>query len=59
VDVLFAQAVEADKTRLLVLEDCDELLSVDAKLRAGQGLARLLNLQPRIGFERQTLMPNA
>ena len=44
VDVLFDQAVEADKTRLLVLEDCDELLSVDAKLRAGQGLARLLNL---------------
>lgn len=31
-------------TRLLVLEDCDELLSADAKERAGQGLARLLNL---------------
>jgi hypothetical protein len=27
-----------------VLEDCDELLSADAKERAGQGLARLLNL---------------
>ena len=31
-------------TRFLVLEDCDELLSADAKERAGQGLARLLNL---------------
>jgi hypothetical protein len=44
VDVLFDEESEDDKTRLLVLEDCDELLSVDAKLRAGQGLARLLNL---------------
>jgi SpoVK/Ycf46/Vps4 family AAA+-type ATPase len=33
-----------DRIRLLVLEDCDELLSADAKDRAGQGLARLLNL---------------
>jgi ATP-dependent 26S proteasome regulatory subunit len=32
------------KSRVLVLEDCDELLSADAKERAGQGLARLLNL---------------
>ena len=32
------------KARLLVLEDCDELLSADAKERTGQGLARLLNL---------------
>jgi hypothetical protein len=44
VDVLFDQESEDHKTRLLVLEDCDELLSLDAKLRAGQGLARLLNL---------------
>lgn len=36
--------VEAARTRLLVLEDCDELLSSDAKYRSGQGLARLLNL---------------
>ena len=36
--------VEDDRIRLLVLEDCDELLSADAKDRAGQGLARLLNL---------------
>jgi len=35
---------DARRTRLLVLEDCDELLSADAKHRAGQGLARLLNL---------------
>lgn len=30
--------------RLLVLEDCDELLRADAKAGAGQALARLLNL---------------
>jgi hypothetical protein len=30
--------------RLLVLEDCDELLQADAKRRTGQALARLLNL---------------
>jgi hypothetical protein len=35
---------ESRRTRLLVMEDCDELLSADAKDRAGQGLARLLNL---------------
>jgi ATPase family associated with various cellular activities (AAA)/Domain of unknown function (DUF5925) len=33
-----------ERIRVLVLEDCDELLSADAKDRAGQGLARLLNL---------------
>ena len=36
--------VGAGGFRLLVLEDCDELLSADAKDRSGQGLARLLNL---------------
>lgn len=30
--------------RLLVLEDCDELVRADAKLQSGQALARLLNL---------------
>ena len=29
--------------RLLILEDCDELIRADAKDRAGQALARLLN----------------
>lgn len=32
------------KWRLLVLEDCDELIRAEAKLSAGQGLSRLLNL---------------
>jgi hypothetical protein len=32
------------RARLLVLEDCDELISSTAKERSGQGLARLLNL---------------
>jgi ATPase family associated with various cellular activities (AAA)/Domain of unknown function (DUF5925) len=46
VNVLFNEDDEGQRgaTRLLVLEDCDELLSADAKERAGQGLARLLNL---------------
>ncbi len=33
----------ADRWRMLVLEDTGELLGVDAKERAGQGLSRLLN----------------
>lgn len=36
---------DSDKRwRLLVLEDCDELIRVDAKQGTGQSLARLLNL---------------
>jgi hypothetical protein len=35
---------EAPRWRLLVLEDTGELLTADAKERAGQGLSRLLNL---------------
>ncbi|GAA3022173.1 DUF5925 domain-containing protein [Streptosporangium longisporum] len=34
----------ADRWRLLVLEDCDELIRSGAKDAAGQGLSRLLNL---------------
>jgi energy-coupling factor transporter ATP-binding protein EcfA2 len=45
IEVLFDDEGEANtSTRVLVLEDCDELLSADAKDRSGQGLARLLNL---------------
>ncbi|HXA74757.1 MAG TPA: ATP-binding protein [Acidimicrobiales bacterium] len=32
------------RSRLLILEDCDELIASSAKQRSGQGLARLLNL---------------
>ena len=32
------------RSRLLILEDCDELIATSAKQRSGQGLARLLNL---------------
>ncbi len=32
------------KSRMLILEDCDELVAASAKERSGQGLARLLNL---------------
>ena len=35
---------DRDKWRLLLLEDCDELIRADAKPNAGQSLARLLNL---------------
>lgn len=35
---------DEDRWRLLVLEDCDELIRADAKAGAGQALARLLNL---------------
>jgi energy-coupling factor transporter ATP-binding protein EcfA2 len=38
------EELTSGRTRMLVLEDCDELLSADAKHRSGQGLARLLNL---------------
>ena len=34
----------AGKSRMLILEDCDELVAASAKERSGQGLARLLNL---------------
>lgn len=36
--------IKDDKWRLLLLEDCDELISASAKSATGQGLARLLNL---------------
>ncbi|MGN9839984.1 DUF5925 domain-containing protein [Nonomuraea sp. H19] len=35
---------DTQRWRLLVLEDCDELISAGAKAQAGQGLSRLLNL---------------
>jgi hypothetical protein len=35
---------EGGRCRLLILEDCDELIASSAKQRSGQGLARLLNL---------------
>lgn len=45
---LMSAATEVDgerrRWRLLVLEDCDELIRAEAKASAGQGLSRLLNL---------------
>jgi Domain of unknown function (DUF5925)/ATPase family associated with various cellular activities (AAA) len=38
------EGCNAAKSRLLILEDCDELIAASAKERSGQGLARLLNL---------------
>jgi hypothetical protein len=42
--VLGDDDVDASKWRMLVLEDCDELIRADAKRGTGQALARLLNL---------------
>lgn len=42
-DVL-ADGEEDERWRLLVLEDCDELIRADAKSGTGQSLARLLNV---------------
>jgi hypothetical protein len=43
-DVVLHEPADADKWRLLVLEDTGELLAADAKERTGQGLSRLLNV---------------
>ena len=42
--VLGDDDVDTSKWRMLVLEDCDELIRADAKAGTGQALARLLNL---------------
>jgi hypothetical protein len=42
--VLGAEEDEERPWRILVLEDCDELIRPEAKSGAGQSLARLLNL---------------
>ena len=45
------------KSRMLILEDCDELIAASAKERSGQGLARLLNLTDGLlGQGRSTLV---
>jgi len=36
--------VDDERWHLLIVEDADELISADAKMRSGQGLSRLLNL---------------
>ena len=43
-DVMLAGAEDDKRWRLLVLEDCDELIRAEAKAGSGQGLARLLNV---------------
>jgi hypothetical protein len=37
-------ASPTSRSRLLILEDTGELLALDAKIRTGQGLSRLLNV---------------
>ena len=39
-----SESPDAARWRLLVIEDCDELVRADAKKEAGQALARLLNV---------------
>ena len=36
--------LDDERWHLLIVEDADELISADAKMRSGQGLSRLLNL---------------
>jgi hypothetical protein len=43
-DVVLEEPDDAEKWKLLVLEDTGELLAADAKERTGQGLSRLLNV---------------
>ena len=43
-EVLLDEDADDERWRLLVLEDTGELLSADAKERAGQGLSRFLNV---------------
>ncbi|WP_328391242.1 DUF5925 domain-containing protein [Nocardia sp. NBC_00416] len=48
---------EADRWRLLILEDCDELIHAEAKSTSGQGLSRLLNLTDgMLGQSREVLV---
>jgi len=42
-ETMLDDEVEGVRRRLLVLEDCDELLTINAKAEAGQALSRLLN----------------
>ena len=44
------------KSRMLILEDCDELIAASAKERSGQGLARLLNLTDGLLGQGKSLM---
>lgn len=39
-----SESTDTSRWRLLVIEDCDELVRADAKKEAGQALARLLNV---------------
>lgn len=43
-DVLTSDSGDADRWRLLVLEDAGELIAADARALAGQALSRLLNV---------------
>ena len=47
---------EGKRWRLVVLEDCDELIRADAKQGAGQSLGRLLNLTDGIAGQGLTIL---
>lgn len=42
--VVLDEQINADRWRLFVIEDADEIIAADAKSRTGQALSRLLNL---------------
>lgn len=54
--VMMAGAYDPERWRVLVMEDCGELLGGDAKDRAGQGLSRLLNISDGLLGQGQRLL---
>lgn len=54
--VMMTSSYNHERWRVLIMEDCGELLGGDAKERAGQGLSRLLNLTDGLLGQGQRLM---
>lgn len=54
--VMMAAVYDPDHWRILIMEDCGELLGGDAKERAGQGLSRLLNISDGLLGQGQRLL---
>lgn len=54
--VMMAAMCDPTRWRVLIMEDCGELLGGDAKERAGQGLSRLLNISDGLLGQGQRLL---
>lgn len=55
-DVMMAAMYDPERWRILIMEDCGELLGGNAKERAGQGLSRLLNVSDGLLGQGQRLL---